>query len=273
MNSPNRRSDYSGQAGLSLIELLIALAISSFLILGITQIYIDNKRSYNFQQSQAGNQENHRFLVMMLDYYLNRAGYRRDPRTFPELDFKAVDANSDCEAFKEEAALTPARGGTGLCIRYFPLTSGELDCVGNATPAFNDSQAYNPGSPVTMVLRYVPSADLNGSLQCKVNGQTAELLTGIADFRMTLGMASAGGENIRERLEISDWAADKGQVIQVAYSALLASERALRSSDSLALSDWKAAADTAQTSRIEAGDKGQLFQVASSTVSLRNLMP
>ena len=65
MNSPNRRSDYSGQAGLSLIELLIALAISSFLILGITQIYIDNKRSYNFQQSQAGNQENHRFLVMM----------------------------------------------------------------------------------------------------------------------------------------------------------------------------------------------------------------
>ena len=36
------------QRGLSMIELLVALAISSFLILGITQVYIDNKRNYMF---------------------------------------------------------------------------------------------------------------------------------------------------------------------------------------------------------------------------------
>ena len=33
------------QFGLSMIELLIALAISSFLILVITQVYLDNKRN------------------------------------------------------------------------------------------------------------------------------------------------------------------------------------------------------------------------------------
>ncbi|MEN1592952.1 prepilin-type N-terminal cleavage/methylation domain-containing protein, partial [Pseudomonas aeruginosa] len=38
------------QKGLSMVELLVALAISSFLILGISQIYIDNKRNYLFQQ-------------------------------------------------------------------------------------------------------------------------------------------------------------------------------------------------------------------------------
>lgn len=48
---------YGTQAGLSLVELMVALAISSVLILGITQIYIDNKRSYSFQQNQAENQE------------------------------------------------------------------------------------------------------------------------------------------------------------------------------------------------------------------------
>ncbi|OVZ72666.1 hypothetical protein CDO43_01055, partial [Pseudomonas aeruginosa] len=44
MNNRSRR-----QSGLSMIELLVALAISSFLILGITQIYLDNKRNYLFQ--------------------------------------------------------------------------------------------------------------------------------------------------------------------------------------------------------------------------------
>ncbi len=48
MNNRSRR-----QSGLSMIELLVALAISSFLILGITQIYLDNKRNYLFQQGQA----------------------------------------------------------------------------------------------------------------------------------------------------------------------------------------------------------------------------
>ncbi len=67
------------QFGLSLIELMIALAISSLLILGITQVYIDNKRNYVFQQSQAGNLENSRFASLMINEYLGKAGYRRDP--------------------------------------------------------------------------------------------------------------------------------------------------------------------------------------------------
>ncbi len=69
----------SKEHGLSMIELLIALAISSFLILGITQIYIDNKRNYLFQQTQAANQENLRFLDLLLSQYINKAGFRRSP--------------------------------------------------------------------------------------------------------------------------------------------------------------------------------------------------
>ena len=68
------------QLGLSMVELLIALAISSFLILGITQIYIDNKRNYLFQQTQAGNVENQRFLDLLMDNLLNKAAYRRGPK-------------------------------------------------------------------------------------------------------------------------------------------------------------------------------------------------
>jgi len=50
----------TAQRGLSMIELLVALAISSFLLLGMSQIYLDNKRTQLFQQNQTGNQENSR---------------------------------------------------------------------------------------------------------------------------------------------------------------------------------------------------------------------
>ncbi|MFT0635444.1 PilW family protein, partial [Pseudomonas sihuiensis] len=67
------------QNGLSMIELLISLAISSFLILGITQVYIDNKRNQVFQLNQMGNLEGSRFAALMIDQYLGKAGYRRNP--------------------------------------------------------------------------------------------------------------------------------------------------------------------------------------------------
>ena len=64
------------QAGLSMVELLIAMAISSFLILGITQIFIDNKRNYVYQQNQSANQETSRFAQLIFEQQLYKAGYR-----------------------------------------------------------------------------------------------------------------------------------------------------------------------------------------------------
>lgn len=143
MNNAISHKYPASQSGLSIIELMIALALSSFLILGITQIYVDNKKNYIHQQNQANNQENSRFLVMIIDSYLNKTGYRRAPFQLPEDSFKKVPESADCEEFKEEASITKAKGGVGVCIRYQPLVSQELDCTGQRTPAFDDSKAYN----------------------------------------------------------------------------------------------------------------------------------
>ena len=56
------------QSGISLIELMIAMALGLFLILGATQIYIDNKKSYAFQQSQSENQEGSRYSLLFLQF-------------------------------------------------------------------------------------------------------------------------------------------------------------------------------------------------------------
>lgn len=266
------------QLGLSMVELLIALAISSFLILGITQIYIDNKRNYLFQQTQAGNVENQRFLDLLMDNLLSKAAYRRSPAQLPEYAFPTAAATTDCQAFQKEQAITPAKGGIGVCIRYYPLISGELDCTGNQTPAFTDTNPFTPtfesGDPVLMVVRYKAATDLNGSLTCKVGTTEAELLTGIADFRMTFGLSSTLDRKIDRIVAFNNWTTSSGNIMQVSYAALMANgQQARTSSESKALTDWNLDASTAEKARITAADKGQVFQIASNTAALRNQMP
>ena len=87
------------QNGLSIIELLVALAISTILILGVTQVFLENKRTQAFQQQQNNNQENARFAEIILDEYLGKAGYRRAPDDVLENAFPAAAAASGCSAF------------------------------------------------------------------------------------------------------------------------------------------------------------------------------
>lgn len=246
---PNR------QGGLSIVELMIALAISSFLILGITQIYIDNKRNYGFQQSQSELQENQRFFALILDGYLNRAGYKRSPAELSDSAFEEAGASGECLKFPEAAGVVPTSDGQGLCIRYYPVSANELDCTGATVPPFNDTKAYSSGDPVVMVLRHVPSADLNGVLQCTVGNRSVELITGLSDLRLSFNQVA-------------------GVITEVRYAALLASTAKARSSDeSRALDAWLAGADAAAKTRIQDGDTGQLFQMTTNTVALRNMTP
>lgn len=200
------------QRGLSMVELLVALAISSFLILGITQVYIDNKRGYVFQQSQANNQENTRFAEYTLDTWLNKAGYRRTPYQNIEYAYPSVAASADCSAFIEGAVVTSLNTATetGLCIRYQPASAAELDCQGNVVKTIgSDTKLAEPFAEpdqtevVVMAIKFVPDADLHkGSLQCKnITGTTpafAELIDGVADMRFEF----AEGELIDKNLKV-----------------------------------------------------------------------
>jgi type IV pilus assembly protein PilW len=61
--------------GLTMIEIMVALAIGSFLILGATGLFISNKRVYEEQDAMGRLQENARFAVNALTGDLRMAGY------------------------------------------------------------------------------------------------------------------------------------------------------------------------------------------------------
>jgi type IV pilus assembly protein PilW len=63
------------QNGLTLVELMIALAISLFLLLGITQLFSANKASYDMTEAHARLQENARFALDIMSRDIRSAGY------------------------------------------------------------------------------------------------------------------------------------------------------------------------------------------------------
>ncbi|MGE6792626.1 PilW family protein [Pseudomonas guineae] len=277
------------QIGLSMIELLIALAISSFLILGITQIFIDNKRNYVFQQTQASNLDNGRFAALMLNEYLGKAGYRRSPSQLLETAFPQRAEDSDCLQFTAGSAITGLKTNSGFCIRYQPMTIGELDCQGTQSTAAADATKFDTAftapesSMIILAFKYEPDANnkfQEGSLRCKNLNATApqyvELVKGVAGFRLKFGVGKTDllEKEINTYVPQQDWTVANGAIRSVSYSMLLASRENQRDGDdSKILTDWLASSTAAEKTVINANDKNRLYQVAGSTQTLRNLMP
>lgn len=67
------------QCGFSLIEIMVALTLSLFLITGMIQLLIGNKQSYRVHEAQSRIQENGRFALEVLNRDIRMAGFTGCP--------------------------------------------------------------------------------------------------------------------------------------------------------------------------------------------------
>lgn len=273
------------QRGLSITELLVALAISSFLILGITQVYIDNKRNHVFQQSQASNLENSRFATLMLDELLSKAGYRRAPDQDMADAFPAANGlATHCEEFPKKGVITKVKATgdqVGFCLRYQPAFDGELMCDGNgALLAKNKPFIYpDQSETVYVAIKFTPHAsELNkGTLSCTTTkGTTAELIDGVADMRVEFGSGPTDEKRLNAGIPFKDaasWSSADGVVRAVRYSLLMASRPGQRDGDSNIYTQWLNAASIASKTRLVEQDNKQIYQAVAGAQAIRNVMP
>lgn len=64
------------QYGLSLVELMVAMALSLLLILGVVQIFLSSKQTYTTNNALSRLQESGRFALEFMAYDIRNAGYK-----------------------------------------------------------------------------------------------------------------------------------------------------------------------------------------------------
>jgi len=70
-----RNNTLADQRGITLVELMVALVVSSIVLIGVATVYTSSKRAYKIQEEFARLQENARFAFLELTTALRQAGY------------------------------------------------------------------------------------------------------------------------------------------------------------------------------------------------------
>lgn len=93
------------QQGFSLIELMIAGLIGTFLLISLMNLFITTNRSVSLSDALSQNQETGRFALDYMTRFIRIAGYAEtfDSQTFPELYTLSAGANINCNGAQAEA--------------------------------------------------------------------------------------------------------------------------------------------------------------------------
>lgn len=263
---------HSRQKGLSLIELMVAMLIGLFLILGVTQIFINNQKSYLFQQGQMGNQENGRFALALLSQELLKAGYRSDPK----IGMTADSTLTDCSL--KAGAGVQAASETALCIQYQATNKADVSCQGTALSGANQTAIATPyGQSNPKIIERIAFDPDGSSITCTTSAGAQQLVTGVKDLRFEYGTAAAASDIANKIIGAWGPTPDANNVVfAVRYSVLMQSPgtSAIRDNTSLAssaLTEWNTRYGT--TYGTSATDKARIYQIVQGTIMLRNQMP
>ncbi|MBA4242933.1 PilW family protein [Pseudomonas sp. KHPS1] len=237
------------QHGLSIIEMMVALLISSFLIIGITQVYLDNRENTLFQQSQGQNIESARFSILLLEETLAKTGYRRRPDETMEAAFPSANVGNCGPLAAGE--VVKRIDATSFCIRYQPAFPNARTCSGDLI-ADIPNDPYEGTDPVVETFQLTA-----GELRC--NGQAIAM--GITALNFDYGVNYNDDKRITE---YTPTPAANARVRAVQFAIMTASPTEIgKSAGSTVYEFWFGNAPN---------DK-RLYTMLSSSTSMRNLMP
>ncbi len=261
-----------GARGFTLVELMVGLLLSLFLLLVVTQVIVNGRLHRLYAQGQQEAQDSGRYAAMLLDRELGRAGYRRSPvspawsvdNVFPAY----TDPSTSC-AFSAGQAVSSA-GDTALCLRYMPFDTKDVDCAGkspgNATYLDEAYPSAPPGTGDLLSQTFYEKIAVTGdTLAC--NGITLASGVKSAVFESALDSDADGIVDSYAKGSTSS------AIVGVRYTLLLdsASTATTQGIASTVCDHWKDIAGSSDTAC--STNDGKLYSIASGTMMLRNLMP
>jgi type IV pilus assembly protein PilW len=198
-----------GQAGLSLVEVMVAIVISLLLLLGMTQMMIGNQQTYRAQNTLQRFQENARIASVILSNAIGKAGFHLDPVADPALLFSPTNP----------VITGSGSGATPDTITVSFENDGSLfDCLGNTTGTTT--------SPVLVSNTFSVDSTSN-TLRCSVNGGPAQpLISNIENMAIRYGVDSSGDGSVNQYLWANEVTAAGAwnRVLNVGISVMAHSE-------------------------------------------------
>jgi type IV pilus assembly protein PilW len=210
----SRQSD----TGMTLLELIITMALSAFLVLGLIQIASAASSSTRLQRNQAQIQEHARLAANTLTGAIRQTGFNPEPWSeqyapmdLAENSLDDVSTNSD-----------------RLAVRSW----SDLNCFGNLNPNQDTS-----GNPLFYIREFV--FDLNSdhglTQQCRYGPSLTEFTTqirrqgfiqGVESFQVLYGQDSNLDGSIDAWVKAGQWS-DPQQILGVRFGLLLSSQDAV----------------------------------------------
>jgi prepilin-type N-terminal cleavage/methylation domain-containing protein len=199
--------------GFTLIELVVAMAISTVLVTGMVQMVLAATASFNLQQGLSQVQETARFLSQQLDDTIRPAGFHPQPwqQAAPEV---AVSTGSIDALTASGDALELQRWSDRNC---FDNPNPDTDGAGHSRYYLRITRFQLSANSLVMRCRYGPDA---GNLTTQVNNLA--LADGVDAFQVQYA-EDADGDGLAERwVNANQWSQETA-LQAVRFATVLAS--------------------------------------------------
>lgn len=124
MMKQNKKLNFKDLKGLTILEIMISLVISSMLIAGTISLYLNSKTTYNTQQSLARLQENGRFALEFIAEDIRASGYVGCPNIHGLQGVKPNDPLAYSANFSNETVVYGAsKSSDNSWTTALPITS------------------------------------------------------------------------------------------------------------------------------------------------------
>ena len=208
--------------GLTLIELILAMAISTLLVLGLIQIVSATTASVLLQENQAQVQERSRLALKTLTGAIQTSGFNPEP----------WEEKYSVTGLGEETADNISKTSDRLALH----TWTDLNCFNNRNPAqdsMGNSLYYfresifdlNTDNHLALLCRYGPSKT---ELTTQIRRQG--LVPGIESFQVLYGQDSDQDGNIESWVRAGQWT-DSSHVLGVKIGLLVSGDDAVMESE------------------------------------------
>ena len=209
------------QSGLTLVELMVAMAISLMLIAGAIKLFVASKELFMLQQHSAHAQEGGRVGMFVMSHVIRQAGFYRNGLLAAE-DARLLFPAAAPALVGEEGDKAP----DAITIRYQGHEDGTvLDCLGNPVTCMGNTvcAAHPQAGAILAINRFflTPVSPESGlrSLSCTRSipsanppkEDTQPLIEGVSDLQFVYGVDVDGDRAADRYLKadqvavMSDW--------------------------------------------------------------------